>query len=953
MSRCIGTTLAASVLAISTLSARAATNYFDGNDINPGFGIAGGTWGVQNMWTTDPTGVAVPSKTDTTTADDLHFGTDSNGLATGTITIVGTNQGFRTMSFGAASGQIRTSGGPLSLAATGSKIYANNFSNRIDSVLTGNGGLNKFGTQTHTAFLTTNAATILPNTSLADYHAVDGVMGGASIGGGGDARAADPYFFTHNGTNASCQFQILDGQWTKCVKVELTQVGADVQGRVLYAKYINNGRQLGIDFDTVTNVLDQAVATSFGTAGYGAAETILTTDAIYSHFLPPNPAGMIVAPNASLADFGGVEGSVAGNSISGRETPGSVYFFTHNGTNATYQLQCENGGYTKCVKIELTQNGPDIVGAVLYAKYTASGNLGYDFDTGGTVNNIATSYTAGGYGAVKTRLLFNYGNTYLTLTGTNTYSGSTLIGNGILELAGTGGLGNGSYTNTIFNAGGLLYNSSAHQALGGTISGTGAVMKGIRNPFSSLTYASFLTADATTIFTNATLSDYAGADAVMGGASIYFTRPFVADTYHFTNDGATATFQLQIYDGGHTKCVKVELTQVDTNIAGRVLYAKYLGSQDSRGFDFDTGGIGGTIATSYAATGYGAAETTLLTYPNAKLTLSAANSYKGGTTVFRGVLEATGSASALPSNGDLRVTEGGELRLNVPGMPAGHAGGVGYGRPIAVCGGTLTLSARFNAGYSRPITLDGGTLRSMDTAWDNGDNGNYMNNLTLLNGAWVTGHAIRVGNFTAAAIEVGGTNASSVAAGIRLVNTANGTRPLTLNVADVTGDADTDLAIPGVINDYPNLTGMPVVKAGDGTVTLSGANTYLGDTTVGAGTLALGANGTLHTNSHVVLDGGTLAMGAFSNALGTLALGNNSLIDLGSGQLAFADSSSNAWTGTLTLTGTLGPQALRFGTDSTGLTGGQLQSITLDGESPGIDADGYLAFGAGTVLLVR
>jgi len=185
------------------------------------------------------------------------------------------------------------------------------------------------------------------------------------------------------------------------------------------------------------------------------------------------------------------------------------------------------------------------------------------------------------------------------------------------------------------------------------------------------------------------------------------------------------------------------------------------------------------------------------------------------------------------------------------------------------------------------------------------------------------------------------------------VNTAGGTRPLTLNVADVTGDADTDLAIPGVVNDYPNLTGMPVVKAGDGTVTLSGANTYLGDTTVGAGTLALGANGTLHTNSHVVLNGGTLAMGAFSNALGTLALGTNSLIDLGSGQLAFADSSSNAWTGTLTLTGTMGPQALRFGTDSTGLTGGQLQSITLDGESPGIDADGYLTFEAGTVLLVR
>ena len=73
----------------------------------------------------------------------------------------------------------------------------------------------------------------------------------------------------------------------------------------------------------------------------------------------------------------------------------------------------------------------------------------------------------------------------------------------------------------------------------------------------SVTHNEFLTATATTIFPSATLSDYLGADGVMGGASVFSTAPFPADAYHFSNNGTTCTFQLQIYDGGHTKCVKI------------------------------------------------------------------------------------------------------------------------------------------------------------------------------------------------------------------------------------------------------------------------------------------------------------------------------------------------------------------------------------------------------------
>lgn len=955
MSKTIAIVLVTFVLAVGAFSTQAATNYWDNNDTTPGFGDAGGTWGAEQKWSADTTGAAAPGTVATTTADDLNFGSAANGLATGTISVHGTNQGFRSITFGAASGQIRLSGGTLNLGAAGSKIYAENASNRIDSVLAGDGGLNKFGTLTHTSFLTTNTATILPNTALSDYHGADGIVGGAFVGGGGAAIPADPYFFTHDGSNATYQLQILDGPWTKCVKVELIQAGPDVQGRVLYAKYINNGSQLGIDFDSDTNVNDQAVATSYGAGGYGAAETILTTDAIYSHFLPPTPASTTIVANASLADFVGADGSMGGNSISGREAPAHAYFFTNNGSIATYQLQCDNGGYTKCVKIELTQAGADIEARVLYAKYHpgGEGNLGFDFDTGGTLNTIVTSYTAGGYGAVKALLLNTYGDSTLVLTGENTYSGDTMIGNGPLVIGGAGRLGSGEYAGSILNAGGFRYESSRHQALSGAISSAGSVTKGMASDYSSSNYPFFLTPTATTIYTNATLADYTGAGGIMGGAAVFHSRPFVADAYFFTNDASTATFQLQIYDGGHTKCVKIELTQAGTNIAGRVLYAKYLLTQDSRGFDFDTGGTSSGIATSYAAGGYGAAQTTLMSHPNSKLTLSAANSYSGGTIVHSGVLTAAGTPSALGSGGGIVVNGGGELRLNVGGQPWNSAGGVGNGNPITVNGGILTLASVFNAGYSRSITINGGLLRSADTAWDNGDNGNYMNNLTLRNGAQVTGHPIRVGNFTAASIGVSGTHASSIAASIRLVNTSGGTRPLTLDVTDVTADTNTDFTISGVILDYATLEGMPIVKTGAGTVVFSGTNTYLGDTIVTTGTLVLGTDSTLHTSNNIVLNGGTLAMGTFSNTVGTLTVTTNSHISLDSGRLAFADSSAAVWTGSLELTGTLGPQTVRFGTNDTALTGEQLQDISLDSGPIFIDESGYLTTTSGTLLIVK
>ena len=932
--RVIATALFA--LMVGLLPASGTTNYWDNNGDAAGFGAAGGTWGTEPKWSADSTGASVPGGTTTTSVDDLFFGTRSSGLAAGTVTVDGTGQAFHSMTFGSASGTITLSGGALDLAGPTSQFIVNNASNTIATVLAGTNGLDVFTYDpppTYASFLTSSPATLFPNATLADCAIVAATMSGASISGG--STPTMPFFFTSDGSTATVQMQASNGGWTKCVKIELTQSGPDISGRAVYAKYTNDG-QLGFNFDTGGN--DNSIALSSGDTGYGISQISLDPTPTYASFLTSSSATLF--PNATLADYATVAATMAGGSI-GNSGGGSItaapFFFTRDGSTATVQLQALDGDWTKCVKIELTQSGPNIAGRAVYAKYTSSGQLGFNFDAGGIDNTVAASYVDAGYGISRVSLgKFNA----LTLSGVNTYSGGTAIGNCALEIGGAGQLGGGSYTGAVVNAGRFVYNSTANQLLSGPISGTGALVK--KSPAKTVTtqtYAAYLTSSPTVILLNTSLSDCVGAGGKIGGAYVN-NSPCQAAAYHFTHQDATVTFQLQILNDVYTKCVKVELTQAGTDIAARAVYAKYVaGSQ--LGFDFDSGGNTGSIATSPSAGGYGAAETTLDIGLNSKLTLSGVNSYAGGTVVDCGVLEAIGSASALPSLGGITVNNTGELVLNVGGLGYNNAGGVGNGNPITVNGGgLLTLASTFNAGYSRSITINGGTLNSTCTE-GSGDNANYMNNLALLNGARVTGYNIRVGNHSSVSIAVSGTNASSIAAGLSMVK--GGSETLTFDVADVTGDARPDLLIPGVIRDYPNLGGLPAIKTGAGTLLISGVNTHIGPITVNAGTLALGATNTLNTGNDVVLNGGTLDMGACTNALGALTVAANSAIALGSGQLAFADSRGSVWSQKLSLTGTLDAHTLRFGASADALTSDQLSAIRLNGKRVRIKEDGYLA----------
>lgn len=139
--------LAGSLAAIfAASSASAAIVYWD-NTSGDGYGVASGTWsGATANWNTDSTGDAAAGGATTTTSDTINFGSTTDGLGAGTITVGTASSG--NINFAADSGAIVLSGGTITLASTVS-ITTNNASNTIGSILAGaSTSLTKLGTGT-------------------------------------------------------------------------------------------------------------------------------------------------------------------------------------------------------------------------------------------------------------------------------------------------------------------------------------------------------------------------------------------------------------------------------------------------------------------------------------------------------------------------------------------------------------------------------------------------------------------------------------------------------------------------------------------------------------------------------------------------------------------------------------------------------------------------------------
>lgn len=147
-------------------------------------------------------------------------------------------------------------------------------------------------------------------------------------------------------------------------------------------------------------------------------------------------------------------------------------------------------------------------------------------------------------------------------------------------------------------------------------------------------------------------------------------------------------------------------------------------------------------------------------------------------------------------------------------------------------------------------------------------------------------------------------------------------------VLDTNGN---DVSLSGVISGSGDL-----FKAGAGKLTLTGTNTYTGTTTLNAGTLDIGAGGTT----------GTIGAGAVTNN-GSISFNRSNSLTL-SNNITGTGSMSQDGTGTTTLNGTfpattaltLNNGTFAFGTPSSAVTTGTVDSLTHANGNLAIDVDG-------------
>ncbi|NBS80173.1 hypothetical protein EBS57_10375, partial [bacterium] len=365
-------------------------------------------------------------------------------------------------------------------------------------------------------------------------------------------------------------------------------------------------------------------------------------------------------------------------------------------------------------------------------------------------------------------------------------------------------------------------------------------------------------------------------------------------------------------------------------------------------FNFDTGTntfdvARGTDATSDLTVNAVLANAgSVLKTGNGIVTLTAQNTFVGGTTVNAGTLVLNDTWNFGPSwpgigvvRGNLTINQGATVELRGTGT-----GALGWadGQKITnlVINGGLLDGYNSLAGDGRQhiwniaggVNLTGGRMRI----------NNGVSSTTATN-YWDWGNT--------AVNSLASADSSEISGMIRIRNDhfAN----ITFNVAD--GAATNDLIVSAAITQFTGASSL--TKNGAGTMLLSGTNIYTGATTVSGGTLRAGTTSAFGVNSAVTIGnaaGATLDLNDFSQTIGSLAGGGaaGGEVKLGTATLTFGGLGGNlTYAGTITGTGNL----IKNGSGVQTLTGANSYSGGTRVNAGEISIGHNTALGTGTVNL--
>ena len=509
--------------------------------------------------------------------------------------------------------------------------------------------------------------------------------------------------------------------------------------------------------------------------------------------------------------------------------------------------------------------------SVNVAGFMVPGQTTVDTSSFYTFSSTVGGSIAGPGGVVKA------GSGTLVFDLTNTYVGPTIIQNGVVQIGNwddQGSFGFGAVT----NYGGIVLNRiDAACVLPNTISGPGG-----------------LTNNGGGTVTLSGTSDYSGPTAINSGTIKLGSSTALGATNGITLvaegavldlNGQTNVWEpLWIGGAGTGGGALINSATADATLYGPIALTSDATVGGSRNLI-----LNGVISGPFALTKAGAGITTL----------AAANVFAGGTVVNAGILSITNNqalgasgvtvnpgAAVLQLNGGVVVSGVSLTNNNASTGANGLQGGVGTN----TWAGPVTLGAdlaRFGAAANSVLNLagvigDAGSGFGFRTRGADGGQGvvqlsaanTYLGNTSIDVGIMRLGNAaalpagtvVGVNNLSGAVLDLAGF--SPQIAGLKgigsVTNSAITISVLTLTTKSSIDYLNTDGVLygnggPGSNNFFGVISGnVALTKAGDPDTVLfiTNGNTYVGDTTVAFGTLALSSSGSIAGSSNIVVAAG-------------------------------------------------------------------------------------------------
>lgn len=545
----------------------------------------------------------------------------------------------------------------------------------------------------------------------------------------------------------------------------------------------------------------------------------------------------------------------------------------------------------------------------------------------------------------------------LTLSNSNAFSSTSLSG-GSLTIGNVGALGSGTLT-----VGSGARSATTEGGLGGSGStGNFLFLSGITGT-QSFPNAITLPNDATTTYRKIAVQGSGGttygantynlSGLISGGGAgtnLYFDVATSGDAYsvvRLSNSSNSFTGKVEFnrgslqIDSDTVLGASANALVMDAFSASKLIF-NYAGNYThpttiSTATNFDTG------ANNITATGVISGTQKLTKIGAGSLTLTNANTY-GSTTISAG--PNTQSAGAIQVGNNTALGSGSVTLSNTAAITAlsNNTASQAITNTIALSG-TAGITTRFLAKNATSFELNGvvsgGTGTStflVDTNQGGGSTGfiklgnaanTFLGKVQLNRGGLAIAADGSLGNSAnSVVIDIG----TTTQVGLRFDAAVSSARNIQLGGGKQVLDTNSnDVALSGVISGTGDL-----FKASAGKLTLTGANTYTGTTTLNAGTLDIGAGGATGTiGAGAVINNGSIVF----NRSNALTLSNN---------ITGAGSLTQNGTGTTTLNGTfpattaltLNDGTFAFGTPSSAVTTGTVDSLTQNNGNLAIDVNG-------------